>query len=100
MILHKDYLGPLLTDSLDGNVYYFGERSEMVIKTTQQGRMGLSYTLLGVIIVIKAANATNPLEPKEKNSVTKKNLWRRSQVLLHTIGFIVFQTLMIMISRT
>jgi hypothetical protein len=100
MILHKDYLGPLLTDSLDGNVYYFGERSEMVIKTTQQGRMGLSYTLLGVIIVIKAANATNPLEPKEKNSVTKKNLWRRSQVLLHTIGFIFFQTLMIMISRT
>merc|ERR1711871_1493780 len=64
------------------------------------GRMGLSYTMLGVIIIIKAANATNPLEQKEKNSVVKKNLWRRSQVLLHTIGFIFFQTLMIMISRT
>ena len=100
MILHKDYLGPLLTDTVEGNVYYFGERSEMVIKTTQQGRMGLSYTLLGVIILIKSANATNPLDSNEREVVKKKNLWRRSQVLLHTIAFIFFQTLMIMVSRT
>ena len=41
VILHKTFLGPLLFDNVKGNAYYFGESSEMVIKTTQQGRMGV-----------------------------------------------------------
>jgi hypothetical protein len=100
VILHKTFLGPLLFDNVKGNAYYFGETSEMVVKTIQQGRMGLSYTLLGIFIIIAAANVTNPLELKEKKTVRKKNLWRRSQVLFYTIIFIFFQTIMITISRT
>jgi len=99
-ILHKAFLGPLLFDNWRGNAYYFGDLTEMVKQTTQQGRMGLSYTLLGIFIIISAANVTNPLEENEKKTVRKKNLWRRSQILYWTIIFIFFQTIMITISRT
>merc|ERR1711871_916999 len=61
--------------------------------------MGLCFLVIAVYIIYVTVVASNPRLARDKGTVHKHSSWRRSLVFFHTSWFMLFEFLLVLISR-